>query len=97
MTHPTDESAQQQGSSDEQQGGGGRRRASAAAEGVGAVPEVLTVGHFTHRDRIFGTERERVGVVVKVGEKLLVAPLDHYRLEVAPADFIPITPDDLTA
>jgi hypothetical protein len=83
--------------------GGGRRRASAAAEGVGApaAPEVLTVGYFTHRDPILGGSRERLGVVVAVdGDRLHVVPLEHYRVEVDPAEFEPVTTaadaDDLT-
>jgi hypothetical protein len=75
---------------------GGRRRASAAAEGVGAVPAVLTVGYFTHRDHILGGARERVGVVAEVTDGVLqVIPLDHYRVQVDPAEFEPLTPDDL--
>jgi hypothetical protein len=81
------------------QGDGGRgRRASAAAEGVGAAPRVavLSVGYFTHRDPILGGERDRVGVVLAVGDRLQVAPIEHYRIEIDPAEFEPITPDDLS-
>jgi hypothetical protein len=76
---------------------GGRRRASAAAEGVAAAEvKVLSVGYFTHRDHILGGAHERVGVVVAAEDGVLhVAPLEHYRVQVDPAEFEPLTPDDL--
>jgi hypothetical protein len=89
MSEPTPD--QPQGS--EQQSG--RRRASAAAEGVNAAPAVLTVGHFPHRDRLLGGERERLGVVVAAGDTLEVIPLEHYRVHVDPAEFVPLAADDL--
>lgn len=60
-----------------------------------AKVSVLTVGFFRHRDPILGSELDRAGVVVKVGDRLLVTPLEHYRVEVDPAEFEPLTPDDL--
>jgi hypothetical protein len=96
MTEPTP--GGQSDSSSTDAGGGGRRRASAAAEGVGA-PDVkpLTVGYFTHRDHILGGSHERAGVVAEVGDGVLyVIPLEHYRVEIDPAEFEPLTlPDDL--
>jgi hypothetical protein len=97
MTEPTP--GGQSDSSSTDAGGGGRRRASAAAEGVGAPSAVkpLTVGYFTHRDRILGGSHERAGVVVGSDEDgtLHVVPLEHYRVQVDPAEFEPLSADDL--
>jgi hypothetical protein len=94
-TNPGDSSTGDSSTSTEQ--GSGRRRASAAAEGVAAPDvKVLSVGYFTHRDGILGGARERVGVVAEVGDGVLhVIPLEHYRVQVDPAEFEPLTPDDL--
>lgn len=58
-------------------------------------PAVLTVGHFRHRDPLLGFEHDELGVVVKAGEVLTVRPLREHYLQVDPAEFTPLTADDL--
>lgn len=59
--------------------------------------DVLTVGHFVHRDHILGGEHDRFGVVLKQsGDVLIVRPLADHTMQVDASGFTPLTADDVT-
>lgn len=61
------------------------------------VPELLTVGHFRHRDHLLGGVHDRFGVVVAVdGQALTVTPLEGYTLTVDAGEFTALTPADVS-
>jgi hypothetical protein len=68
---------------------------AAAEKAAKSAPALLTVGHFRHRDHILGGEHDRFGVVVGTGDALEVYPLERYTVQVDPAEFHPLKPDDL--
>jgi hypothetical protein len=61
----------------------------------GGKVDVLTVGTFTHHDALLGRDHTVLGVVAKVGEVLTVRPLEARYMQVDPADFTPLSADDV--
>jgi hypothetical protein len=61
----------------------------------GGKVDVLTVGTFIHHDALLGRDHTVLGVVAKVGEALTVRPLEARYVQVDPADFTPLSADDV--
>jgi hypothetical protein len=83
MTQPTPEDA---------------KAAAEKAEKVKAAQKVdlLTVGHYRRKDPILGFDHDEFGVVTSVGDGILtVRPLREHEHQVDPADFTPLSPDDV--
>lgn len=57
--------------------------------------EVLSVGTFTFHDELLGETVTGVGVVREVGQVLQVRPLAGHYVQVNPADFTPLSADDV--
>jgi hypothetical protein len=73
----------------DQQSGSGRSSRNAPKV------DVLTVGNFERVDPITGGTDAGIGVVVQVGDVLYVAPVAAHLVQVDPADFAPLSADDI--
>lgn len=86
MTQPNPDETPDSGG----QGGSGRSGRGAAK------PSLLAVGTFTFHDQQTGEDVEGVGVVSSARDGVLVVrPLAGHYLEVDPAEFTPLSADDV--